>query len=263
VPKYTSRGEELLATTPYSDWGLEVAKGDIPGVSLLHKFGRNPDIDTAAGFEAIWNGGGAYTGHDATAAETVEVFSSDANDASAGTGARTVEVFGLDSNFAEQNETVTLNGVTAVDTASTYIRLDRAIVRTAGSGAVNAGAITARQNVTTANVFMVLPIGYNQTMISAWTVPADKTAYLLAWGASLAGKTQANCNIRLKVRPENEVFQVKEEFSISATGSSAWTRDYDIPKLILTEKTDIYIEADTDSNDSGVSGYFDLAVVDN
>jgi hypothetical protein len=238
----------------------DVALGNVSDQSITHKFGRNPDIATASGFEAVWNGGGSYTGHDPSAAETVEVFSSDANDAAAGTGARTVQVYGLDSDWAEQNETVTLNGATAVDTANTYIRLNRMIVRTVGSTGSNEGTITARQNVTTANVFAVMPIGYNQTMIAAWTVPSatDRNAFIQAWYASLAGKTSANCNVRLLARPFGECFQVKEEIALMGAGSSYIYRRYDSPKGPFAAKTDIVVEADTDTNNTGLAAGFDL-----
>lgn len=242
---------------------LQLVRGQIRAHSHVHKFGRNPDIDTASGYEAIWNGGGDYTGFDATAAEVVEVFSSDAADDAAGTGARTIELFGLDANFAEVSETVSLDGTTAVDTTNSYIRLHRGIVRTAGTGGVNAGTITARQKVTTANIFMVIPIGYNQTMIAAYTVPADKSAFLYCWSAGLAGNVNADCSVRLKMRPENEVFQVKEELAVQGAGSSYIIRDFLFPKGIISEKTDIVIEANTDVNNTAVAGSFDLVLVDN
>ena len=252
------RGQALI--TPNSFW-LEVAKGDVAGHSAVHKFGRNPDIDTG-GFEAIWNGGASYTGFDATGAEIVEVFSSDVADDVAGTGALTLQVYGLDANYLEQNETVILTGATPVDTVNSYLRLDRMIVRSAGSGGQNAGTLTARQKVTTAVVFAVMPIGYNQTMIAAYTIPAAKTGYITSWYAALSKKVAAFSNVRLRVRPFGEVFQVKEEVTVSSTGSSTLPRNYHIPKNDLAAKSDIYVEADSSANDNGVSAGFDLILVD-
>jgi|ETNvirnome_2_300_1030623.scaffolds.fasta_scaffold85501_2 hypothetical protein len=68
--------------------------------------------------------------------------------------------------------------------------------------------------------------------------------------------------VRLSVRPENEVFQVKEEFVISTSGSSVVPRNYILPKNSLTGKTDIKISADTDTNNMGISGGFDLLLMD-
>ena len=63
------------------DFYFEVVKGNVPGHNEILKWGRNPDIDTASGFEAIWNGGGPYTGFDAVAEDTAEILSADVDDA--------------------------------------------------------------------------------------------------------------------------------------------------------------------------------------
>ncbi len=53
---------------------FDVQRGLVPKHSIINKFGFNSDIDTGAVPEDIWNGGGLYTGFDATAAETLEVY---------------------------------------------------------------------------------------------------------------------------------------------------------------------------------------------
>lgn len=63
-----------------ADFGTEIARGLIPGYKINKKFGRNSDIDTGTAPEDIWNGGGIYTGHNCTEAETLEFFSDDVND---------------------------------------------------------------------------------------------------------------------------------------------------------------------------------------
>lgn len=247
------------------DLGLEIVRGNINGMSYIHKFGRNPDIDMASNFEAIWNGGGDYTGFDATGAEVVELFSSDDEDGGAGTdtGALTIELYGLDSNYKEQTETLILNGTTKVDTTNTYLRLHRMIVRTAGSTGANIGTITARQKVTTANIFAVLPIGYNQTMIACYTIPAGKTGFLTSWFGALSKKQSSFSQCRLIIRPLNEVFQVKEEFTMTSTGSSYVLREFPFVKDDLPEKSDIKIMADASADNSGVSAGFDIILIDN
>ncbi len=251
-----------VTTSPSSSFMLEIARGNVSNMSLVHKFGHNPDIDTASNFEDIWGGGGYYTGFDATAAETVEIFSSDAADDVAGTGALSIQMYGLDANWEEQDETLVLTGATAVDSANTYIRCNRAIVRTAGSGGENAGEITIRQKTTTANVFAKVPAGYNQTMISCYTVPAGKCAYMTGWFCALSGRTNADSVVKLLARPTGEVFQVKEKVSLQGNGTTVSQRSYDIPKGCFIAKTDIKIHADTDVNNTGLSAGFDLILVD-
>lgn len=245
-----------------TQYGLDIQRGLVPGVSVIHKFGRNPDIDTANGFEDLWNGGGEYTGFNATAAETVEVFSSDAVDASAGTGARTLKVIGLGAGFVSQSEDVILNGTTPVNTVNEYIRLDRALVLTAGSGGMNAGDITIRQNVTTANVFAVMPIGGNRTLIACYTIPFGKVGYVTSGFASLAKKKDAFCNVQALARFQGSVFQIIEWFTIGANGNSYVERDFKIPLDAAPAGTDIKIAADASQNDVGVAGGFEIVLVD-
>jgi len=318
------------------DYNLELSRGNIAGQTKVHKFGRNPDIDTASGFEAVWNGGGDYTGFDAVVAETLEVFSSAAADAGtllssgtatggstttlidtgatfvtdtvaigdvlindtlvdhgiitavtettitvarmqgggtnasgntyrvatqASTGTPVVKLVKLlNGSFVQQpDEYVILNGVTAVDTTATYMRCTRARC----IGGDNAGTITARQKTTTANIMMVLPIGYNSTMIACDTVPAGKSAHIDSWFASLAGKTTANMDVRLLVRKVNDVFQVQEEFALLGAGSSYVQRSFAVPKDSIPEMSDIKVMADTDTNNTAIAAGFDITLIDN
>lgn len=320
------------------DWLIEVAKGNVPGHSLVDKFGRNPDIDTASGFEAIWNGGGDYTGFDATVAEAIEVFSSSANDAGtllssgsatggsattlvdsgadfvsdgvavgdliindtlldhgivtvvaattltvgrmnlgstnasgnsyrvvtpASTGTSAVRLgFLLDSSYTETSEYVILNGVTGVNTTGSYLRNSRVECLKAGSNRKNVGTITSRQSVTTANIFAVVPIGYNQTMIAAYTIPNGKQALLLGSFGALSKKVTAFSNVQLMFRALNEEFQVKEELTINSAGSSYFYREYPAKKGLISEKTDIKVMADASANGTGIAAGFDLILID-
>jgi hypothetical protein len=241
-----------------TDFFFEVVQGNIDGFSYIHKFGNNSDIDTASGYEAIWNGGSAYTGFDATAAEIVELFSDDANDTSAGTGARTVQLDGLDANYVEQSETIILNGTTAVSSSLSYLRCDRMQVLTAGTGGENIGELTLRQSVTTANIFCVMPATSNQTMIACYTVPAGKDAYITSWFCTLINSKTAASIVRIQSRGLGSTFQRKEVISVLGTGTSAIERGYNFAKGPFPEKTDIYISANSDTNNTGVSAGFDM-----
>lgn len=181
------------------DFETRVSVGGVPGYSIVNKFGTNADIDSGTVPEDVCEVGGAYTGW-ATAAETVQVLSSSANDASAGTGARTVRMTGLDSSYAQISETVTLNGTSGVTTTNSFLRVHTATVLTAGSGGVNAGDITFRQSTTTANIFLFMLAGRNQTNCSAYTVPAGKTAYMKHLTSAVGGTANAAINGQIWTR---------------------------------------------------------------
>jgi len=227
----------------------------------VHKFGRNPNVDNAVTFETIWNGGGIYTGHPTGSAETLEIFSGSANDTAAGSGAQTVKIYNLlDENFNKMPDvTVTLNGVTPVSLgAQTYSRCSKVRVLTAGSTGANEGALTLRHTTTTTNIMAVLPIGYNSTMIVAYTIPNNRIAFIRKVYAGISGKVSANCPVRLLVRPLGETWQVQEEFALLASGSSTVERDYSIPKGPYAGGTDVRIDASSDTNNTAISASFDL-----
>ena len=252
-----------LPTSNRTLWRLEARAGRIPGISLVDIFGRNPDIDSGSGFEDIWNGGGEYTGLNATAAETISVVSDSADDNAAGIGARTMRLDGLDADYNEISEEITLTGLTPVLTVQSFIRCSFAITLTAGSNGEPVGTITANQSTSTGNVFFVMPIGSNRTMVASYTVPAGKTAYIDGTFASLSKKTAATSEIKGKVRILGGVFEVAEWYSVNATGSSYVHRDFEVLSRAVPEKSDLIISADADTNNTGISAGFTIIIEDN
>ena len=227
------------------------------GISVVSQFARNADIDTTTDPEDLWNSSGLFTGQ-TTDDEAVEVLSSSAADAAAGTGARTVEISGLDSNFALQSETVTLNGTTPVDTAGTYTRVHSVRVLTAGSGGENAGTITARHTTTTANVFSVIPIGENRSGIAAYTVPANYQGWLTHIDADVAVAAAAAgwARIQLLVRPSGGVFEVLDQWQVA--DGERLQREFAMPHKIAAQ-SDVRIRIDQVSTDNtSVSGGFEM-----
>ncbi len=323
------------------DYFYEVSLGNVEGYEGTTKYGRNPNINTVDGFEAIWNGGGDYTGFNATVKETLEVyatggsedsgtlvssgtatggshttlidtdatfisdgvavgdclindtqavhgivsevtgettltvyrmFNHSSNEAtnmyrvatSAGTGAAVLQLQRMLDGTTEGyiTEYVILNGTTAVDTVGEYLRASRAKCIIAGSAGSNVRALTVRQKTTTANIFVVIPIGYGSTMIACDTIPIGFVGDIVDWTASLSGKTNASCGIRLYTRPQGEIFRVVEEFAIQAAGSSSIPRKLVVAKTDLHPMTDIKIMADTDTNNTAIAASFDLILRD-
>ena len=215
---------------------LQVARGQISFHYDLHKFGFNPDVDNS--LETVWAEGGLYSY--LSAATVLKVSSSSTDDTSAGTGARTVQLYGLDADYNEINETVTLNGQTAVNTTNSFLRINRMVVRTAGTGGTNAGVIYAGTGTVTtgvpANKYATIAIGDGQSLMALWTVPAGFTLYIYQTDVTVA-TTQNNkyATISLVARPLGEVFQVKDRF---VKAESQTTIEYAFP-LKFEEKTDI------------------------
>jgi len=194
------------------EFQLEISRGNVPGMTLVDRYGKNSSISTGTDPQDIWNGGGGYSGFPTGSAETMEIFSSDAADTSAGTGARTVRISNLlDGTGAEVADVeVTLNGTTPVSLgAGTYYRGGSRIkVLTAGTSGTNAGELTLRHTTTTANIFAVMPIGFGQTAIAAYTVPVGKTLYVdrISLQMARASGAAGSATMSVRARPHGGVF---------------------------------------------------------
>lgn len=239
---------------------VAIAQGLFQNYSIVNKFGYNSSISTGTTPEDIWEGGGVYTGF-ATDAETVQVLSSSAADAAAGTGARTIRVTGLDANYNVQQETITLNGTTPVNGLLNFIRVHTATIITAGSSGVNAGAITVRQTTTTANVFLSIVIGRNQSNCSAYTIPAGYTAYMRSLHIACGKPANVVLDGNIWTRNFGGVFRSRRPFFVS---DNYRLSDAIYGGLVFTEKSDIVLRINTCSaNNTAVNGGYDLILVKN
>lgn len=198
----------------------EIMKGLVKGQYILSKFGENQDVD---GAEDIWDGGGNYTGFPNTTAEQFQVVSSSINDTSGGSGAQQVRIYYYDSDYNAFDSSgnflytdVTLNGTTPVNTGVTGMRIWRAKVILSGSSQSNEGVVSVRWATTTSVVFTAIPVGYSQSQITAFTIPANCTGYMKRFSASLLD-TQANkAEIHIRARDfGTNTFRTIRPFTIS------------------------------------------------
>jgi len=166
---------------------IEMARGEYPSLSIVHKFGASTSLTTA--FAPIAHGGVYKTPIGGT---TLEVLSDSTVDSSGDTGARSVMVEGLSTNWTEITETVELNGTTAVQLTNNFNRVYRAYVVDSGTYAddtagSHVGEITIREaggGDTWGHIHSgIFPRG--QTQIGAYTVPKGKTAYVALYNISI------------------------------------------------------------------------------
>lgn len=189
---------------------VSVALGGSPGYSGFIKYGHNEDVD---GPEDIWNGGGDYTGFNATQAQILVVVSTSVNDLSiTGTGARKLALQGLDANYLEVFDTVDLNGLVSVSGTVAMIRLNRAEVVSSGSAEHNDGDLTVTQ-LTSGITMAVIPAGRSQTHILAYTVPGDKIALV--------------SNVEVYFRDSN-TNGANIDFLLMKDGTDTWLHQYPV-----------------------------------
>jgi len=240
------------------DFYLEVAKGNVPGHSVVDKFGYTPEVDSTGDIWTI-----AKTSYPwPTSAQTTTIVSNDNSDRPASNGAWTVEVQGLDSGYNLISEVVTLNGNSNVTLANQYLRVFRAKVLTAGSQGENDGNISINHGGTTIAHILA---EYNQTLMALYTIPAGKTGYMVHWDTEIQAKrgstTQKAAEIRLKVRSLGGVFQVKDTRLLLSDGDQV--DKYKTGYLKLLEKTDIVISVNAGTVNTAATGGFEIVLVDN
>lgn len=238
VIKTSNEWLQISSESIYRQNPIWQSGGLVDGYLTVNKYGRNIDIDTSTTPEDLWGGSGLYTGFPVTDSEPIEVLSSNAADAAAGTGLRTVSIQGLDQNWDRVSETLTLNGTTPVQSVNTYRRVHTMQGVTAGSGGFNAGTITIRHATTEANVFLFMQIGTNQTNCSGFTIPAGYAGYLLSTFGTLRGTAKGTADCVFASRGPNSVFRYRRPFTISPNFEHNETLSLPIS---IPEKTDVVI----------------------
>ena len=247
------------------DFFVEVQKGNVSGHKMVHKFGRNPDVDTGTVPEDVWLTGGLMNWP--TTAAVVSVTSTDADDDGAptsNTGAQTLTIEGLDSSFDEQTETITLNGTTAVTTSASFIRVNRAFVATAGTyHGNNEGDIVG--TIGGATMFTILT-GVGQTQVARYTVPNAKTAYLQSIFVSVDEKKSGG-TVQLfnntSADDTSQPFSGTKRIALQLDVVSGEEIIQPRSPMVFAAKTDIWFEIPlVGADDTPVDVDFELLVVD-
>lgn len=231
----------------------DLSEGLIDGYSTVFKFGANPDVDSGTVPEDVWDAGGVYPFP--SSAATLSVVSDDVNDDVGSTGATSIEIQGLDSNYALITESVDLDGTPPVATTSSFLRVFRALVTSAGTTETNEGTITISHTATT--VATIRP-SLGQTLMAIYTVPANCVALVDDWVSSIQKKQSASAQLAFQVRPFGGAWNTKQTVSVVAQGTPFVGRDsksfFRVP-----EKADIRIRVlDCDSTDVAIGSSFDF-----
>ncbi len=160
---------------------VEVAKGNVPGHSVIHKFGHGA---VGTSFVPVCSSL-AYT--TPITAIALEVVSSDADDTAAGAGAQEVTIIGLTLAGAEVSQVVELNGLTAVPIPTNLFRLYRWYVSRSGvyaspGAGSHQGILTIRvaSAGATWSTILFAPFPHGQSQIGWYTIPAGHRGYLLS-----------------------------------------------------------------------------------
>ena len=178
------------AVRPTNLFKLDTAREHILGQTAEFFFGENNAL-TNGSFEDVTASGGDL--HWPTAAAKVKIASTHAADTAAGLGLRSVEIHGLDATGAAIDEVIALNGVTAVESVNSYVRLTLMHNETVGTyGGSHQGTITCRvTNATFANGALLatmtglegasgssVQFGYGEAQLGFTSIPLGKVGYI-------------------------------------------------------------------------------------
>lgn len=249
--KQRMRARQLTKYNNFTDLVYDIKTGHVPAeiAFLVEKFGENNDIDQSE--EDIWAPGGTMT--DQTTGDTIEFLSDNAADDDGSTGATEVQAYFIDANYELQEETITMNGISAVaTTGSNYLYCYRAKVTAAGSGNINAGNITARIQ-TGAQTTAYIAAGQGQTQQSQYIVPAGYSMQLyeaeMAIGGLQGGGGEKKGDIVKKVQdPDTSIWRATQKFvGMSSTGLvQIDTTDFPL----LPAKSRLKFTATSEANDT-------------
>lgn len=244
---------------------LQLSREQIAYHKHKFKFGFNPDVNGTD--ETIWSQGGLYSY--LSSATTLYISSSSTADDVGSTGATNVTVEGLDANYDEVSVTVDLDGQNGVQlgSASNWIRVNRIVVNTAGSGGANAGVLYVGDEASPtsgvpANKYATVAIGDNQTLMALWTVPRGYTAFVdqldITANTEVVNKY---VTVDFLARPFGGVFNIADRYTLAR---DTITQKFTYPRK-FEEKTDLEIRGISSSSAANVavSAAFDIVYIQN
>lgn len=205
-----------------TEYRYEVAEGKRQGRSTINKWGYNTDVDTG-GEEIIAAFGGTF--NIMTTADTLNVVSTSAFDASAGIGARTIQIIGIDENHLYQTETITMTGTTPATTVNQWLGVNRVIVLSSGSTNANAGTITLSDTSATFGTQAQIPSGDSVTQQAIYHTQINHnllTDWMLINVNKVSGGSTPTVTIRgwsysRVTETDYEIFRIDVDTSIENT----------------------------------------------
>ncbi len=225
---------------------LQVARGQIPGHSSVHKFGAVPEMSNGT-TGTIWDVDDTLYPWSAFAtAGTLTVDRASASDAG-----KTITVVGLDSNYEEITENVTLTTATGNATTQSFIRVYRAYMY--NGSATNVGNIDIKKGATTV---ARITAGKGQTLMAVYTVPAGYTGYLTQGVMTIESGGDATGDMFVRYAGET-AFRIGHTFEVA---SSEYHYAFTIPQRIPA-KSDIDIRANVRTNNSRATAAFDIILI--
>lgn len=247
-----------------NSWIQEVAKGNVPNHSIVHKFGRNTSVPNGS-WELVANLSGATPF--LSAATTVRVKAGgSANDiASTGSHARTLRVYGIDDSLAFADEVINLNGASAsTSTTTSFWRLYRGVVETAGTYATpwNDTAIIVEDTAGTTDL-LNMSANESQTKLGWYQWATGYDAYILSYTFTVDSNKPADIRVRSRANFNDTSAPVSPIKTIEYFDGIAGVFNYihETPDLIESGPAELWVEANGSGAATEVTVDFEMLLV--
>ena len=225
---------------------LQIARGQIPGHSFVHKFGAVPQMSIST-TGTVWDVNDTlYPWSAFSAAGTLTVDRANAGDAD-----KVITIIGLDANYNEISENVTLTSATGNATTQSFIRVYRSYMY--NGSATNIGNIDVKKGGTTV---ARITAGKGQTLMSVYTVPAGYTAYLTQGVMTIEDGGDATGDFFVRYGGQI-AFRIGHTFEVA---SSEYHYGFSVP-FAVPEKSDIDVRVSVRTNNSRVTAAFDMILI--
>lgn len=231
---------------------INIASGNVEGISSIHKFGAVPEMSQNE-TGTIWDKNDTlypWAAFGSGTVLTIQTTKLNGTPASDDDGSQ-LTIIGLDPDWNEIQETVTIQGGIAT-TNQQFIRCYRAFASNGG----NINIINVNANGETV---LRINIGKSQTLMSIFSVPAGKTAYLLKGVATCAYNADATIDMFVRYDGQQN-FRIGHTAEVSGPGGQ-YEYNFSVP-IKIPAQSDIDIRAHVRSNNARVSAAFDIILVD-
>jgi len=245
----------------YIEKNKVLSKGKMSGHSTFDLVGTASDIGIGDTPIDLWDVGTQYI-----FSETADI-GSVSSSSSADTG--TLIVYGLKSDYTNIVQEVSLSGQ---DTVSIDINLIR-VYYAYNNGAtdyvgdiyiyVNGADVTSGVPDDTDDIRAKIKVGFNQTQMIVYTVPAGYSALVAGINNSFLKSTTGTAETFWRIRAYGEVFRRVGPSYLISTGTSSNPQCCTLP-VFLPEKTDFAIECSAVSvNNTAVTSTISMILINN
>lgn len=175
------------------------------------------------------------------------------------TGVRSIRITGVDSTYAEITEDIDLNGTGSKNTVNSYLRINSMVALAVGSNGSAVGNITATA-ATDSTVSAKILAGKCESQNAYYTVPLNKTAFILAVGGSLPALGSVTSQLAADVREYGKGWVTRALLGLS--GTVLPTPSYQFPApIVAPAKSDIRLRANTSADNTDVIATAQILVV--